>query len=59
MYDEVHIANYQKKELHKHNYTIIKDPTGTSPFKLIENFLVLEKVIVEQQVTSTKQTELR
>ena len=37
-YDEVHIANYQKKELHKHNYTIIKDPTGTSPFKLIENF---------------------
>ena len=36
--DKVHIANYLKKELRKHNYTIIKDPTGTSPFKLIENF---------------------
>ena len=36
--DKVHIANYLKKELLKHNYTIIKDPTGTSPFKLIENF---------------------
>ena len=36
--DKVHIANYLKKELRNHNYTIIKDPTGTSPFKLIENF---------------------
>ena len=36
--DKVHIANYLKKELRKHNYTIIKDPTGSSPFKLIENF---------------------
>ena len=30
--DKVHIANYLKKELRNHNYTIIKDPTGTSPF---------------------------
>ena len=37
-FNKVHIANYQKKELKNHNYTIIKDPTGTSPFKLIENF---------------------
>ena len=29
------VPNYLKKELRKHNYTIIKDPTGTSPFKLI------------------------
>ena len=35
-FDKVHIANYQKKELSKHNYSIIKDPTGR--FKLIENF---------------------
>ena len=27
--DKVHIANYLKKELRNHNYTIIKDPTGT------------------------------
>ena len=43
--DKVHIANYLKKELRKHNYTIIKDPTGSSPFKLIENFIP-GKVIV-------------
>ena len=30
--------NYLKNELDKHNYTIIKDPTGTSPIELIENF---------------------
>ena len=37
-YNEAHIANYLKNELDKHNYTIIKDPTGTSPIELIENF---------------------
>ena len=34
-FNKVHIANYQKKELKNHNYTIIKDPTGR--FDLIES----------------------
>ena len=37
-YNKAHIANYLKNELDKHNYTIIKDPTGTSPIELVENF---------------------
>ena len=32
------IVNYKKSELHKHNYRIILDPTGTSPFKKVESF---------------------
>ena len=34
-FNKVHIANYQKKELKNHNYTIIKDPTGR--FDIIES----------------------
>ena len=34
-FGEVEIANYLKHEKHKHNYTIIKDPTGK--FKYVEN----------------------
>ena len=37
-YNEARIANYLKKEVHKANYSIIKDPTGTSPIKIIEDF---------------------
>jgi len=36
-FGDVQIANFLKDEQDKHNYTIIKDPTGTSPFKLVEN----------------------
>ena len=34
-FNKVHIANYQKKDLKNHNYTIIKDPTGR--FDIIES----------------------
>ena len=34
-FGEVEIANYLKHEKHKHNYSIIKDPTGK--FKYVEN----------------------
>ena len=37
-YSKAKIVNYLKKELHKANYSIIKDPTGSSPFELVENF---------------------
>ena len=37
-YSEAKIANYLKKEVRKANYSIIKDPTGTSPIEIIENF---------------------
>ena len=37
-YSKAKIANYLKKEVRKANYSIIKDPTGTSPIEIIENF---------------------
>ena len=37
-YSKAKIANYLKKEVSKANYSIIKDPTGTSPIEIIENF---------------------
>ena len=33
-----HIANFRQDELNLANYTIKKDPTGTSPFNIIEDF---------------------
>ena len=33
-----HIANFRKDELNLANYTIKEDPTGTSPFNIIEDF---------------------
>ena len=36
-WNKAKIANFLKNELDKHNYTIIKDPTGTSPVELVEN----------------------
>ena len=38
LFGEAAIANFKKNELNKHNYRIILDPTGTSPFKKIESF---------------------
>jgi len=38
MFGKVYIANYLKKEIDKHNYKIIEDPTGKSPIKIIESF---------------------
>ena len=35
--NEVAIANYLKHEVKNANYSIIKDPTGSSPFELVEN----------------------
>ena len=32
------VSNYKKNERHKHNYRIVIDPTGTSPFKKVEKF---------------------
>jgi len=32
------VSNFKKKELSRHNYRIIKDPTGTSPFDIVESF---------------------
>ena len=37
-YSEAKIANYLKNEKHKANYSIIEDPTGSSPIKLVEKF---------------------
>ena len=31
------VANYHKNSK-KHNYTIVKDPTGTSPIEIVEKF---------------------
>ena len=33
-----HIANFRQDELNLANYTIKEDPTGTSPFNIIEDF---------------------
>ena len=38
LFGKASIANYLKEELDKHNYKVILDPTGTSPFKKIESF---------------------
>ena len=32
------VSNFKKKELNRHNYRIIKDPTGTSPSDIVESF---------------------
>ena len=35
---DMHIANFMPEELHLANYSIVKDPTGTSPIEIIEDF---------------------
>ena len=35
---DMHIANFMPEELHLANYSIMKDPTGTSPIEIIEDF---------------------
>tara|TARA_B100001971_G_C18108990_1_gene493144 strand:- start:60 stop:884 length:825 start_codon:yes stop_codon:yes gene_type:complete len=37
LWGSAHVANYHKNSK-KHNYTIIKDPTGTSPIEIVEKF---------------------
>jgi|TARA_Y100000816_G_scaffold144992_1_gene102871 hypothetical protein len=38
LFGEARIANAYGQVNYKPNYKIIKDPTGTSPFKIVENF---------------------
>lgn len=38
LWGKTSISLYKKKELNRHNYRIIKDPTGTSPFDIVESF---------------------
>ena len=38
LWGKTSVANFKKKELNRHNYRIIKDPTGTSPFDIVESF---------------------
>ena len=37
LWGSAHVANYHKNSK-KHNYTIVKDPTGTSPIEIVEKF---------------------
>ena len=37
LWGKAYIANY-RKTIKKHNYTIVKDPTGTSPIEIVEKF---------------------
>ena len=38
LWGKTSVSNFKKKELNRHNYRIIKDPTGTSPFDIVESF---------------------